>query len=130
MKPYPHLTEMGISNPQQIESFSVNSIAYTDVLRIVYERPKGSVLPSSKTYKFPRIQKSVKKEGDTGKSDVVMVSDPALQSALEELRQIIEAKEQDQDIAAAIVEELRLLEEDIALRSDYIKALAEKIKNG
>ena len=130
MKSYPHLTEMGVSNPQQIESFSVNSIAYTDVLRIVYERPKGSLLPSSKTYKFPRIQKSVKKEGDPGQGDVVMVSDPALQSAREELQQIIEAKEQDQDIAAAILEELRLLEEDIALRSDYIKALAGKIKNG
>ncbi len=121
---------MGVTNPQQIESFSVNSIAYTDVLRIVYGRPKGSLLPLSKTYKFPRIQKTVNKEGDPGQGDVVMVSDPALQSALEELKQIMEAKEQDQDIAAAILRELQLLEEDIALRSDYIKALAEKIKQG
>ncbi len=111
---------MGVENTQQIDNYSVNSIGYTDVLRIVYERPKGSLLPASKTFKFPRIQQTVESQG---KADVTMKSNPAFRSAVDELRDILDAKQKDQDVAAAIVEELRLLEEDIALRSQYIKAL-------
>ena len=116
---------MGVENTQQIDNYSVNSIGYTDVLRIVYERPKGSLLPASKTFKFPRIQQTVESEGK-GKAEVTMKSNPAFRSAVDELRGLLEAKQKDQDVAAAIVEELRLLEEDIALRSQYIKALLGK----
>ena len=120
MKNYPHLSEMGVLNPQQIEKYSVNSFGFTDVLRIVYERPKGSVLPLSRTYKFPRVQKTVKDE-------VAMESNPALRAALEELQEMLDVKGKNQDVAAAILDELRLLEEDIALRSEYLKVLVGKI---
>ena len=123
MKKYPHLAEMGVENPQQIDNYSVNSIAYTDILRIVYERPKGSLLPASKTFKFPRVQQTVE---DKGQPEVTMKSNPAFRSAVSELQEILEAKRKDQDVAAAIVEELRLLEEDIALRSQCIKSLLGK----
>lgn len=120
MKNYPHLSEMGVLNPQQIEKYSVNSFGFIDVLRIVYERPKGSVLPLSRTYKFPRVQKTVKDE-------VAMESNPALRAALEELQEMLDVKGKNQDVAAAILDELRLLEEDIALRSEYLKVLVGKI---
>jgi len=122
MKNYPHLAEMGVVNPQQIDNYSVNSIGYTDVLRIVYERPKGSLLPLSKTYKFPRVQQTAK-----GQADVTMNSDPAFRAAIGELQDVLESKGKDQDVTAAIVEELRLLEEDIALRSQCIKRLLDEI---
>ncbi len=116
---------MGVEHPQHIDSFSVNSIGYTDVLRIVYERPKGSLLPASKTFKFPRIQQTAKNQGKD-QAEVTMKSDPVFRSAVGELQDILAAKQKDQDVASAIVEELRLLEEDIALRSQYIKSLLEK----
>ena len=122
MKNYPHLTEMGVVNPQQIDNYSVNSIGYTDVLRIVYERPKGSLLPLSKTYKFPRVQQTAKDQ-----AEVTMNSDPAFRAAISELQDVLESKGKDQDVTAAIVEELRLLEEDIALRSQCIKRLLDEI---
>lgn len=128
MKTYPHLSEMGVLNPQQIDKFSVNSIARTDILRIVYERPKGSILPLSRTYKFPRIQKSSLVDSGTRQAEYVLETDPAFRAALAELQEIMEAKENNQDVASAILEELRLLDEDIALRSDYIKTLAGKIQ--
>lgn len=130
MKTYPRLAEMGVLHPQQIAKFSVNSIAYTDILRIVYERPKGSILPASKTFKFPRIQKSVAAGSDADKTDVVMESDPGLRAALEELQDLTQAKAHKRDVASAILEELRLLEEDIALRSEYIKTLVGEINTG
>jgi len=116
---------MGVVNPQQIDNYSVNSIGYTDVLRIVYKRPKGSLLPLSKTYKFPRVQQTVK-DDVKGAAEVAMNSDPAFRAAIGELQDVLGAKGTDQDIGAAIVEELRLLEEDIALRSECIKMLLGK----
>jgi len=124
MKTYPHLSEMGVLNPQQIDKFSINSIEYTDVLRISYERPKGSILPHSKTYKFPRIQKS----SGTGEAKVAMESHPTLRGALDELGDILQTKGDKKDVAGAILEELRLLEEDIALRNECIRRLVGKIK--
>jgi len=121
---------MGVLHPGQICNFSVNSIDYTDVLRIVYRRPKGSILPLTRTYKFPRIQKSVKVGAGTGKKKTVMESDPAFRSAVEELTSLMKSKKREQDIADAILEEFRLLEEDISLRGEYIKELVSKIKAG
>lgn len=129
MESYPLLTEMGVLHPLEIASYSVNSIEYTDVLRIVYERPKGSKLPGSRTYKFPRVQKSLKKDGAEDNPPAVMESNPALRAVLAELKEVTALKERKQDVAAVMLEELRLLEEDIALRSEYLKALVAKIQS-
>ena len=129
MKTYPRLTEMGVLHPQQICSYSVNSIDYIDVLRVVYCRPKGSILPMTRTYKFPRVQKSAKIGDGAAKTKSVMASDPALLAAVEELKALMESKQQKADVADSILEELRLLEEDIALRSEFIKELVSKIKS-
>jgi hypothetical protein len=127
MKSYPRLTDMGVRSPLQIKKFYVNSLARTDILRIVYERPKGSVLPQNKTYKFPRIQKSSVVAKGALETEFVLETDPALREAIEELNEILQVKEKNEDVASAILEELSLLEEDIALRSEYLKALVGKI---
>lgn len=126
MKTYPRLTEMGVLSPLQIKRFYVNSIARTDILRIVYERPKGSILPQSRTYEFPRIQKSSKIDSMRD-AEYVLETDPALREALEELHNILESKEHSQDVATAIIDEIQLLEEDIALRTECLRVLVAKL---
>jgi len=128
MKNYPRLTELGVKNPQQIKKFFVNSVARTDVLRIVYERPKDSLLPLSRSYSFPRIQKSSVVDSGTREAEYILQTDPVLREVLDELHEIIETKQNDQDLASEIIEELKLLEEDIALRTEYIKVLVGKIQ--
>lgn len=125
----PKLKEMGVRHPEHVIKYSVNSIEFTDVLRIVYKRPEGSVLPETKTYKFPRVQKTG--IGGDGKptTKMVMEGHPCLRAAVEELKQVLHAKKEAGTVADAILEELRLLEEDIDLRSSYIKELVKtKIK--
>ena len=125
MKDYAHLSKMGVIHPQQIDSYSVNSIGYTDVLRIVYERPKGSLLPMTRTYKFPRVQQTAK---SGGKDETVMNSSPDFRAAIAELQDLLESKATTEDTSADILEELRLLEEDIALRSECIKRLLGRME--
>lgn len=127
MKSYPCLTEMGVRNPLQISSYSINSVDYVDVLRLTYERPKDSKLPGSKTFKFPRVQKEASAGKSTDTTAVVMESSPALKCVVEELKHLTKLKSENQDIAAVMLEELRLLQEDVALRSEYLKTLLAQI---
>lgn len=125
MKAYPVLTEMGVESPKQIDKYYITSINRIDVLRIVYARPDESILPSSRSYKFPRIQ--VEKTEDGESKPVPPRMHPKLKDAIKELDIILEAKTSKQDIVAEILGEIELLEEDIALRSECLKVLVGKI---
>jgi len=127
MKKYPRLLEMGIQNPQQIEKHAVYTTDDFDVLRIVYTRKKGSLLPVSKKYKFDRIKKTVLVDSGTRQTELIYESDPAFREALSELEHLAVEKTQAMDLSELIAEEVRLLEEDVALRIEYIKALTKKI---
>ena len=48
MSNYPRLSEMGIQNPEQIEKFAIYTVGHTDILRVIYNRKKGSLLPVSR----------------------------------------------------------------------------------
>ena len=125
--PYPTLSKMGVESPKQIDNYYISSINFIDVLRIVYERPKESFLPSSRTYKFPRVQSSEETEGQKDKEAGVLTTHPMLRSAIDELQRIIEAKSSKESITAEILCEIAQLEEDIAMRSECLKILVGKI---
>ena len=129
MKDYPRLTEMGVLHPDQIDRYSVNSIDYTDVLRIVYVRPKGSVLPETRTYKFPRVQRSRSVVSGTSEQNVVMESDPCFTEALDELAALMANKNQRVDVATTILEELRQLEEEASHRIASIRDQLKRIQD-
>ena len=127
MSDYPRLTEMGIQHPEQIEKFAVYTVGNTDVLRIIYDRKKGSLLPVSRRYKFPQVKESVLVDSGTRQTETLFKSTPAFMEALHELEQLKLAREMGQDIAAMIREEIRHLEEDIALRAQYLQSLVDKL---
>ena len=127
MNNYPKLTEMGVQHPDEIEKFAVYTVGHTDVLRIIYDRKKGSLLPVSRRYKFAQVKKSVIVDSGTRQTETLFESTPAFRVALHELEQLKLAREQGQDLAAMIREEFQYLEEDIALRSQYIKKLLDKL---
>ena len=126
MKDYPQLSQMGILHPEQIEKFSVNSISGFDVLRVVYARRKGSLLPTIRTYKYPRVQKSVTTGGSTGHATTAMETDPSLKAALAELRALLQARGQAQDAKETILEELEALQEEVACRLDRLKQMVQE----
>jgi len=127
MSKYPRLDEMGVKNPQQIEKFALYATDSFDILRIIYKRQKGSLLPVSRKYRFPRIKKSVMVDSGTRQTDVVFESTDAFREAVHELEQIKADRAAGADLATLINEELRLLEEDITLRTEYIRELTSKI---
>ncbi len=127
MSKYPKLTEMGIRHPEEIEKFSVYTVGHTDVLQVNYNRKKGSLLPVIRRYKFPQVKQSVLVDSGTRKTETLFQSTPAFREALSELEKLKLARDEGKDLKALLQEEIRLLEEDISLRTDYIKSLLEKL---
>ena len=127
MSDYPRLTEMGIQHPQEIEKFAVYTVGNTDILRIIYDRKPGSLLPVSRRYKFPQIKKTVLVDSGTRQTEIVYESVPPFREALSELEKLKSVREKGQDLVAMIKQEMQHLEEDIALRTQYINSLLVKL---
>jgi len=127
MSKYPKLSEMGIRHPEEIEKFSVYTVGRTDILQVAYKRKKGSLLPVIRRYKFPQVKESVMVDSGTRKTETLFVSTPAFREALHELEQLKVVRQQGKDLKALLEEEVRLLQEDVALRTAYIKSLLEEL---
>lgn len=129
MTDYPRLTEMGVLHYQQITRFTVNSLDHTDYLRIFYKRPGGSLLPTSRSYEFPRVQVGGESGSGSDSSAVVMQSNPAFKEAVGELESIMSARESKEGLAEAMRNEVRQLEEDIAMHVECLESLIEKMRS-
>ena len=66
-------------------------------------------------------------DSGTRQTETLFKSTPAFREALHELEQLKLARDQGENLKALLQEEIRLLQEDIALRTDYIKALVENL---
>ena len=127
MKEYPQLAKMGVRHPKQIKNFSISGLETADYLKIVYDRRPGSLLPMSRTYKFPRVQKKRAIPAGTDKTATVLETEPALRAAIAELEGLLNTKAQKQDVTKLILRELESLEEDIAQRAACIRELTKQI---
>ena len=123
MSDYPQLKDMGIQRPEQIRSYMVNSISGIDVLRIVYKRDEGSLLPISRNYEFPRVQRTVK--SSKGEEQAVLETAPALRAAVTELKTLMAARKDKPELAAALLQELAELEQEMHCRIEHLRELIE-----
>jgi hypothetical protein len=122
------LTEMGVANPDDIARYTIYTIHDTDVLRIIYSRKKGSLLPVSKTFKFPRIKKSVLVDSGTRKTQVLFERNPSFDNALTEIEAILENQKNQDQLNQVLADEILQLEAEMTSRIDYIKSLINKVK--
>lgn len=127
MSKFEALTAMGIQNPEQIARYALYMVDNTDILRIIYDRKKGSILPVSKKFKFPRLKKSTLVDSGTRQTEVVFESSQEFRNAVAELERLLKKKSSKDDLKKLIAEEVQLLEEEAALRLEYIKSLIKKL---
>jgi len=123
---YPALTEMGITNPEEIERYSLQTVNNIDILRIIYKRKKGTFRASSKKYRFGRAQKMVVSDGGKNKTELVHEISPFVIKATDELRDIVSGKHSRSDQIAIIMDEIRRLEEETHSRLAYLRTLVSK----
>ena len=125
MSKYPTLTEMGINNPSEIERYSHNTVNHIDILRVVYRRKKGSLLPASKRFEFGRSSKTVMADSGTQKTEIVHEISPFVQKAIRELDGILDSKKSNVVHAKLVKEELQRLHQEMSSRLEYIESLID-----
>jgi hypothetical protein len=123
---YPTLTRMGIRNPHDIVRYSVQAVNNLDILRIIYQRKKGSVLPDSKRFRFTRSEK-LTPGGGIQTSQMVSEVSPILNDALMELSQLVKEERSREKRLEIIKDELKRLEEDHRGRIAVIKSLVDTL---
>ena len=126
MASYPALTEMGITNLNDIERYSLQTNNNVDVLRIVYKRKKGELLHSSKKFRFGRAQKMVVTDAGQNKTAVVHEISPFVIKVTDELRRLVNQKFTREEQMAIVNEELNRLAEETNTRIAYIRSLVAK----
>ena len=127
MSEYPTLNEMGIPNPEDIDRYSLQTVNNTDILRIVFKTRKGSLLPASKRFRFPRTEKLDLGDGNARDTQVYYEVPPVVRNAMVELDKIVKSKRNRAHQLEVIREEMQRLQEDTAARISYINSLIEDI---
>ena len=120
------LTEMGVVNPEHIARYTIYTVIETDMLRIIYAREKGSLLPVSKTYKFPRVKKSILVDGGTRQTQVIFERNPVLENAVTEIEELLNDRKDKDQLNQVLTDEILQLEAEMTSRIDYIKSLVGK----
>ncbi len=123
----PRLKEMGITSPDEIASYSVSTVDFTDYLRIVYERPRGSLLPVSRSYRFPQIQRTHSATGKVEDEKTVMESSKAFREAVAELRALCDSRATVSNVTADMLDILRRMEQESTTHYEQLRALIAKI---
>lgn len=126
---YPTLTQMGITNPQQIASYNLVTVEPTkDVLRIKYKRPAGSLLPVTRSYEFSRVPRASDPNATFGHEMTIYEIAPILDAALLELDSITRVHRDTDDRVSDVLEQLNHLEQMASAELKSIRAKIEEIR--
>ena len=127
MAKYPNLEALGVTDPEDIDRYSLQTVNNVDVLRIVYRRQKGEILSESKKFRFGRAERYLRAEGGSQTPEVVHEVSAVVSRLMEELDQIVAAKHSREHRLEVIEEELRRLEEENNHRIAYIRKLIAEL---
>ena len=107
---YDNLKSLGITNPDEIDRYSLRQEANNDILKIYFQKDKGEFFAKSVKFKYPRQRKTVVADGvGQGYKEVQEIS-PNLRYVIDELDQICQRDRTEIDLKRKILDDLRHLE--------------------
>jgi hypothetical protein len=124
-----HLTGLGISDPKQIERYSIRQEAQKDVLKIYFRKQKGELFAKSVKFKYPRQVKKVLADDGSGQFRNITEINRNLTLVIDELNSITKPpKNEPVDAKQKILNDLRHLEKVVSSKIAEIEADLEKLK--
>lgn len=125
---FPHLTGLGISDPTQIERYSLRQEAHKDVLKIYFKKQKGELFAKSVKFKYPRQVKNVLVDSGSHQYKEVTEINRNLTLVIEELNKVTHhISISETDTKQKILNDLRHLEKVVASKIAEIEADLEKL---
>lgn len=130
MSQYSTLSSMGVQNPMQIIGYTLTQPRPDrDILRIRYERPKGSFLPVVRSYTFGRSQRTQVSNGALSQTELVYEVSPVLSKAILELDSIVQSKQDRSELKSQILSEIERLQEEFNAELNSLKQLVSRLEN-
>nr|WP_024965680.1 DUF3461 family protein [Pantoea sp. IMH] len=124
---YDNLKGLGISNPDDIDRYSLRQEANNDILKIYFRKDKGEFFAKSVKFKYPRQRKTVVADNiGQGYKEIQEIS-PNLRYVIDELDQICQRDRVEVDLKRKILEDLRHLESVVSNKITEIESDLEKL---
>ncbi|QMV15228.1 DUF3461 family protein [Vibrio spartinae] len=126
---FPHLSNLGINDPTQIERYTVRQEALKDVLKIYFLKQKGELFAKSVKFKYPRQVKNVLVDGGSQQYKEVTEISRNLTLVIDELNHITTPEQlSEQDLKEKILSDLRHLEKVVTSKIHEIENDLMKLK--
>jgi hypothetical protein len=125
---FPALAEMGITRFYEISQYVLRQEgADRDTLKIYYKRAKGSLLPTSRKYKFGRSVKTIVADGGSSRMENVYDISPFLTKAVAELDLLVSQKESSLNKKARLLVELNHLDQVMSSKINDLRNQIESL---
>nr|WP_113865546.1 DUF3461 family protein [Brenneria salicis]NMN92529.1 uncharacterized protein DUF3461 [Brenneria salicis ATCC 15712 = DSM 30166]RBP64546.1 uncharacterized protein DUF3461 [Brenneria salicis ATCC 15712 = DSM 30166]RLM31330.1 hypothetical protein BHG07_05710 [Brenneria salicis ATCC 15712 = DSM 30166] len=124
---YDNLKSLGITNPDDIDRYSLRQEESNDILKIYFHKDKGEFFAKSVKFKYPRQRKTIMADNSgQGYKEINEIS-PNLRYVIDELDQICQHEQVEVDLKRKILDDLRHLESVVSNKIAEIEADLEKL---
>ncbi|MCG8426963.1 MAG: DUF3461 family protein [Chromatiales bacterium] len=125
---YETLQEMGVTDLENIEKYTLRQEGDEDILKIYFKRKKGELFSHSMKFRHGRAKKMIRI--DSGKREYREVSEisPTMQKAVEELDQIVSHEHDVLEIKAQILRDLDHLEKVMQRKLEQLRSDVERLQ--
>ncbi|MCG8707230.1 DUF3461 family protein [Brenneria sp. 4F2] len=124
---YDNLKSLGISNPDDIDRYSLRQEASNDILKIYFRKDKGEFFAKSVKFKYPRQRKTIMADNSGQSYKEINEISPNLRYVIDELDQICQSEQTDLDLKRKILDDLRHLDSVVSNKIAEIEADLEKL---
>ncbi|ACS86760.1 DUF3461 family protein [Musicola paradisiaca] len=124
---YDNLKSLGITNPEDIDRYSLRQEASNDILKIYFRKDKGEFFAKSVKFKYPRQRKTIAADSNgQGYKEIDEIS-PNLRYVVDELDQLCQRDQAEVDLKRKILADLRHLENVVTNKINEIESDLEKL---
>ncbi|HEB96689.1 MAG TPA: DUF3461 family protein [Sedimenticola thiotaurini] len=118
---YETLKEMGVTDIDHIEKYTLRQEGDEDILKIYYRRKKGDIFSRSIKFRHGRSTKVIPVNSGRGEYKEVSEISPTILKAVEELEQIVQHEESIQDFKKRILSDIDHLERVVQRKLDQLR---------
>ncbi len=124
---YETLKELGVTDLDQIERYSLRQEGDEDILKIYFKRKKGELFAHSMKFRHGRSKKMVQIDSGTHKYKEVSEISPTMQKLANELDRVVQHEENVADFKKRILNDIEHLEKVIQRKLDQLRADIETL---
>lgn len=124
---YENLKGLGITDPEEIDRYTLRQEANTDILKIYFHKDKGEFFAKSVKFKYPRQRKTIVAEDSPQGFREIQEISPNLRYIIDELDEICQQEKEEIDLKVKILDDLRHLELVVSNKISEIEADLEKL---